>query len=266
MHSGRRILVLPNAWDAMSACIFARAGFPAIATTSAGVAAVLGYPDGEVISKAEMLQIARRIAATVDVPVTADIESAYAATSEGMAETVREAIGAGLAGVNIEDSKGEAGGAKRLADIAFQLEVIHAVREVAAQAGIPLVLNARTDGFLYGSGDVQSRLRETIRRANAYREAGADCLFPIAVKDADAIRQLVREINGPVNILAGPGLPSVSELQDMGVARVTFGSGLMRGTFPLIQHMAEELLASGTYNSFTQAEYTHIAVNEMLKR
>jgi 2-methylisocitrate lyase-like PEP mutase family enzyme len=179
---------------------------------------------------------------------------------------VREAIEAGLVGVNIEDSKGAAGAPKRLADLSFQVEVIHAVRETAVRTGIPLVLNARTDSFLYGSGDAQNRLREAIRRANAYREAGADCLFPIAVKDADAIRQLVREINGPVNILAGPGLPSVPELQEIGVARVTFGSGLMRGTFPLIQRMAEELLASGTYNSFTQAEYTHIAVNEMLRR
>jgi 2-methylisocitrate lyase-like PEP mutase family enzyme len=260
LHHGQEILVLPNAWDAISARIFAEAGFPAIATTSGGIASGLGYPDGERISREEMLRVTGRIAGSVSVPVTADLEGGYGGTPEEIAETIRRAMGVGLVGGNLEDSRGP--GEKKLRDVSLQVEIIKAIRETAAQAGIPFVLNARIDSFLYGDGGAAERLSEAIRRGKIYLEAGADCVFPIGVRDRETIVRLVQEISGPINILAGPGLPSIPELQNLKIARVSFGSGLMRGTFPLIRQIAEELRGSGTYHSFDQKEFTHVNVNQ----
>lgn len=263
LHQGPRLLILPNAWDAVSARLFEQAGFPAIATTSAGIAAVLGYPDGQRISRRQMLDMVGRIAAVVSVPVSADLEAGYGETPEAVAETIREAIAVGAVGANLEDGTGRTD--PPLADLAYQVEVIKAVRAVAAQAQVPFVLNARTDVHLRAVGEVAGRFAETVRRANAYRAAGADCLFVPGVKDREAIGQLVREIRGPVNILAGPGSPTLAELEQLGVARVTFGSGPMRATLPLVRRMAGELRA-GSYALFTQTEFTHAGVNQLFAR
>jgi 2-methylisocitrate lyase-like PEP mutase family enzyme len=196
--------------------------------------------------------------------VTADLEGGYGRTPEEIAETIRRAMAVGLAGGNLEDSRGP--GEKKLADVSLQVEMIKAVRESAARAGIPFVLNSRIDTFLHGEGTTSERLSEAIRRGNIYLEAGADCVFPIGVGDRETIVRLVQEISGPVNILTGPGLPSIPELQSLKVARVSFGSGLMRGTFPLIRQMAEELRGAGTYDSFDQKEFTHVNVNQRFEQ
>jgi len=260
LHRGPGILVLPNAWDCVSARLFEQAGFPAIATTSGGIAAVLGYPDGQRISGREMLDMVGRIAKTVSVPVTADLEAGYGSTAGEVAEFMREAMAAGIVGANLEDGRGHD---QPLVEIADQVAVIKAVRQVAAAIDLPFVLNARVDAYLHGTGDAASRFAQTVRRANAYRDAGADSLFVIGVRDRETIAQLVRAIHGPVNIMAGPGSPTVSELQELGVARVTCGTGLMRGTLPLVRRMAEELRGTGTYASFTQTEFTHAVVNQL---
>jgi 2-methylisocitrate lyase-like PEP mutase family enzyme len=264
LHQGPQILVLPNAWDALSARIFEQAGFSAIATTSGGIAAMLGYPDGQCIGCQQMLQIVERIAASVSVPVSADMEAGYGDTTEQVVETIREVLEAGAVGVNLEDGTGHA--KKPLADLAYQVEVIKAVRAVAATTNVPFVLNARTDVYLHAAEDEASRFKEAVRRANAYREAGADCLFIIGVRDRKTIACLVREIHGPVNIMAGSSSPAIPELQQLGVARVTFGSGLMRAALPVVRQIAQELLKSGTYTSFAQTEFTHAAVNQLFER
>jgi 2-methylisocitrate lyase-like PEP mutase family enzyme len=263
LHQGPKILVLPNAWDCVSARLFEQAGFSAIATTSGGIAAVLGYPDGQRISSQEMLAIVGRIAETVSAPVTADLEAGYGTTAEQVAETMRQAIAVGVVGANVEDG----GGADyRLVDLAYQVEVIKAIRAMAQSSGVPFVLNARTDVYLHGTGDDASRFKETVRRANAYREAGADCVFPIGLKDREIIARFVREINCPTNIMAGPGAPTIAELEQLGVTRVTFGTGLMRATLPLICQMARELHASGICDSLAQTEFTHAMVNQLFKK
>jgi len=261
MHRGPKILLLPNAWDVVSARIVEDAGFGAIATTSAGIAFTLGYPDGEKISRAEMMARVGRIARAVKVPVTADVEAGYGPRPEDAARTARELIEAGAVGMNLEDGMEDT--AQPLLELPLQLEKIRAVREAALKTGVLLVLNARTDVYLAKVGDPEKRYHEALRRLVAYRDAGADCVFLPGVTDAQTIERIVRDVKCPLNILAGPGAPTVPELQKLGVARVTLGSGPMRATLGLVRKMAAELKATGTYAALEGA-IPHAEVNRML--
>ena len=261
MHRSEKILVLPNAWDVASARILEEAGTAAIATTSAGVAFTLGYPDGQKISREEMIGAVARIAAKVKVPVTADVESGYGDRAKDAAQTAKAVIEAGAVGLNLEDVAG--GPQKQLADLLLQLEKITAVRETAQTLGVPLVLNARTDVYLLEVGKPESRHDEAIRRLAAFRDAGADCLFIPGLRDLETIARLVRELGHPVNILAGPGSPSIPELQKIGVARVSLGSSAMRATLGLASRIAQEVLSTGTYESLEGAP-SHAEVNRMM--
>jgi len=264
MHNGPQPLVLPNAWDVASARIFEQAGYRAIATTSAGIAASLGYPDGQRVSRGAMIEVVERIARGVEVPVTADMEAGYGATVEDVAGTARAVIAAGAIGMNLEDATGQAD--SPLADVSVQVEKIRAIRQVAASKGVELVLNARTDVYLLGLGDPEYRFGEAVRRLNAYREAGADCLFVPGVSDATTIGQLVGAIHGPVNVLAGRGTPSVAELARLGVARVSVGSGPMRATLALLRRIAHELAEQGTYTAFADSALPYDEVNRLFER
>jgi 2-methylisocitrate lyase-like PEP mutase family enzyme len=261
MHRGPGILRLPNAWDVASARVFEEAGFGAIASTSAGVAFSLGYPDGQKISRAEMLARVARIAKSVKVPVTADVEAGYGMGPEDAARTAREVIEAGAVGMNLEDATND--DAHPLLDLSLQLERIHAVREAALKTGILLVLNARTDVYLLKVGEPGKRYEEALQRLVAFRDAGADCVFLPGVADAETIGRMVRDVKCPVNILAGPGSPSVPELEKLGVARVSVGSGAMRATLGLVKRIAEELKGSGTYAGL-EGGIPYADVNRML--
>lgn len=263
LHRGPNILVLPNAWDCASARLFEQAGFPAVATTSGGIAATLGYPDGQRIRPGEMLLIAGRIAESVSVPVTADLEAGYGRTIAEVVEFFRQAIAAGVVGANLEDGRGAG---RPLVEINYQTDLIKALREIAATAGVPLVLNARVDVFLHGVGDAAARFPQAVERARAYCEAGADGIFPIGLKDREIIARFVREVSCPVNIMAGPGAPAISELADLGVRRVTFGSGLMRATLPCVHRLATELRASGHSELLAQTAFTHAVVNGLFQK
>jgi 2-methylisocitrate lyase-like PEP mutase family enzyme len=262
MHDRSQLLVLPNAWDVASARIFEAAGFAAIATTSAGIAAALGYPDGEQISREEMAVVVRRIAQRVAVPVTADMEAGYGAKPEAVALTVRAVLAAGAVGMNLEDSTGNKD--HPLFDPRLQVERIQAARQAADAARIPLVLNARTDVYLLSVGAEADRFDETVRRANSYREAGADCLFVPGVRDAATIAALAGAIAGPLNVLAGPGTPPVAELARLGVARLSLGSGPMRAALTITRRIAEELRGPGTYSLFTRDTLSHAEVNQLM--
>jgi 2-methylisocitrate lyase-like PEP mutase family enzyme len=243
LHQGPGMLVLVNAWDAASACIFEKAGCTAIATSSAGVAASLGFADAD-IPVALMLEAVARIASAVSLPVSADMEAGFGDTAGKVAETAKAVMDAGGIGMNLEDAAG---------DPALHVEKVQAVRRAADAAGIPLVINARTDVYLRQLGDPAGRFDEAVRRANAYRKAGADCLFVPGVRDAATIGRLTAAIDGPVNILAVPGAPPIAELQRLGVRRVSVGSGAMRATLALAARIARELLDHGTYVSFSDA-------------
>ena len=251
MHRGQKILLLPNAWDVASARVFQEAGIGAIATTSAGIAFSLGYPDGEKISREEMLMVVARIAAAVKVPVSADVEAGYGNRPEDAVTTARGVIDAGAVGVNLEDRTN--GARHSLTDLALQLEKIVAVRETATAMDVPIVLNARTDVYLLEVGPAERRYDEAQRRLAAFRDAGADCLFAPGVRDQETIGRLVRELRCPVNILAGPGSPTIAELEKLGVARVSLGSGAMRAALGLARRIAEELKSTGTYRGLEGA-------------
>jgi 2-methylisocitrate lyase-like PEP mutase family enzyme len=263
LHTGPEILVLPNVWDVASARIVEEAGFKAIATSSAGVAFSLGYPDGEVIPREEMIAAIARIAKAVKVPVTADVEAGYGDTPEDAARTARMVIDAGAVGMNLEDVASNS--APALVDLPLQLEKIHAIREVASRVRVPLVLNARTDMYLLQIGDPAKRYDETVRRLSAYRDAGADCVFAPGLRDVPTIGRLVADLQCPVNILAGPGSPSVPELFKLGVARVSLGSGPMRAAFGHLRRIAEELKNFGTYSALEGAP-SHAEMNSLMGR
>jgi len=244
-------LLLPNSWDAASTIIYEEAGFEAVGTSSAGIAASLGVPDGEVLSRADMLAVVERIAGSVDIPVSADIEAGYGDSPREVAETVRLTIEAGAVGVNLEDGTDDP--AQPLIDVDEHAARLRAAREVADKAGIPLVINGRTDVFWREVGDESHRVEAAIERANAYAAAGSDCLFVPGVTDLSAISELAAGIDGPVNILGGPGAPPIAELDNAGVARVSIGSGPMRATLGFLREISDELLTGGTYDRMANA-------------
>ena len=220
-HAGPRMLVLPNAWDVVSARVIEEAGFPAIATSSAGVAWALGFPDGERISRGEMLAVVRRIATSVRIPVSADVEGGYGATPEAAAETARGVIAAGAIGLNLEDGTNEG----LLLDLSLQVARIRAVREAGGAARVPLVINARTDAFEVKQWSPAERF------------------------DADTIGRLAREITGPLNVIAGPPAPPLGELERLGVRRASLGPRVVQATLGLIRRIAVELRDHGSYDA-----------------
>jgi 2-methylisocitrate lyase-like PEP mutase family enzyme len=245
LHQGPRALLLPNIWDVVSARLVEQAGFPAIATSSAAVAWVLGCPDGERISREEMAAVVARIARSVAVPVTADMEAGYGLRPEDVAATAKSVIAAGAVGMNLEDAVSPT----ELIDQALQVERIRAACEAAQSAGVPIVVNARTDVFLKQIGEPETRVAHTVRRLNAYREAGAASLFAPGVRDPATIGVLAREVGGPLNILAGAGAPSIAELERLGVRRVSLGASVMRAALGAVRRVAEELRDAGTFTA-----------------
>lgn len=263
MHYDPPLLVLPNAWDAVTARLFVQAGARAIATTSAGVAATLGYADGQNVPSELMMQAIARIANAVSVPVTADIESGYADSPKELGESMRAVINAGAIGVNLEDATGDS--SQPLFALEEQIERIRAAREAADNINVPVVINARTDVYLEKVGEPATRFAETVRRLNAYHQAGADCLFVPGVTDMPMLTQLVQSVAGPLNVLAGPGMPPVADLQRIGIARLSVGSAIMRATLALARDAADELLQKGTYNIFLDRNIPYNEVNELMK-
>lgn len=253
LHTSGKILVLPNAWDVASAVLFQNAGFQALGTTSAGVAAVFGYRDGQHISRDLMLDMVRRIVKKVSIPVTADVEAGYG----DPLQTAVALMEAGAVGINLEDTVAE--DPTSLADLSRQTELI---RQIHSRTN--LVINARTDVFLAEVGEPATRLDLTIKRLNAFREAGADCLFAPGVRNAETIGKLAAAANGPLNILATAGAPPVPELQKLGVARVSIGSGAMRATLGLTQRIATELKTRGTYHAMTEGAIPYAELQQML--
>ncbi|MPZ79316.1 MAG: isocitrate lyase/phosphoenolpyruvate mutase family protein [Actinophytocola sp.] len=238
LHTGS-VLVLPNAWDVASARLIERAGAKAVATTSAGVAWSLGAPDGDQLTRDRAVDLVARVVAGARVPVTADIESGFGATAAEVGDTVRAVADAGAAGVNIED-----GVYPGLRDLAEQTERIAAARAAAA-----LFVNARIDTYLFGVGEEAGRLAETVARARAYLDAGADGVFVPGVADPEIIAALVSQIPAPLNVLVGPGSPPVAELAGLGVARVSAGSSIALAAYSLATRCAEEMLTGGTYHA-----------------
>ncbi len=247
------ILVMPGAYDVLSALLFEQLGFHAIQGTSGGIAAVLGYPDGEVISRKRTVEITGQIAAAVSVPVNADGERGYGDAGE-IGETVRALVAAGIAGMNLEDgAAAKKNEPRHLVDVAAQLEKIAAVISAKRTLKSDFFLNARVDSFLVLSDDPRRALDEGIRRGNLYAEVGADCIFFLHIEERETIARLVKEVKAPVSILAGIKAPSVRELQDLGVARVSYGAAFTRAAITAVKRLAVEIRDSGTITALKDA-------------
>lgn len=251
MHRGPALLLLPNAWDAMSARICASAGFAAIATTSGGVSWALGYADGEAAPWDEVVAATRRIVRAAAVPVTADIEAGFGDTPEAVGKSVAEIIAAGAVGVNLED--GTPRGPVPIRPIAEAAERIRAAREAARAAGVAIVINARTDLYLRNIGEPAARFDETVARGKAYLAAGADCVYPIGLRDPETMGRLVKALAAPINVNVRKGSPSVAELEALGVARASTASQIALMAAAATREAARQLKASGRFDALDPA-------------
>lgn len=260
LHS-EKPLILPNAWDAASARVIEAAGAPAIATTSAGVSWSFGRADGQKLRREEMLQVIGNIVESVRVPVSADMESGYGdGSGKDVADTVQALISMGVAGINIEDSPGPNG--QVLLAPEEQAERIRMARQAVTSVGGDLLINVRTDLYLYAVGDVKTRFSAAVERARLYRRAGADCVFVPGVIDISTIVELVRAIEGPLNIMAMPGAPSAKQLGEIGVARVSVGPWIAQAALTVAQRAARELVREGTYKAL-EASLPYADLNAM---
>ena len=255
LHHNAQMLVLPNIWDPLGASLLQSLGYPAVATASASIAFSNGYNDGEHIPFNELLKVLQRIANSVNIPVSADFESGYAADNATLESNIKQLIQAGIIGINIEDTNKQTG---QLLSIEEQCEKIKLIRKTADEMNVPLFINARTDVYLKAKPGVtaEQKFDETLKRGQAYIAAGGDCFFPVFMKEKLYIEKLVTALNAPVNIIAVPGVPDLKTLKEIGVARVSIGPGLLKQAMQAMKELAQNLqkyegLDEVTSNPFT---------------
>ena len=261
LHHQKEILVLPNAWDVPSARVFENAGFPAVATSSAGVMVSLGYEDGEDISKEEFLSATRRIARVLSIPLSADIVAGFGETPEEVGEFARQVIEAGAIGVNIEDFSH---GTKKLVSLELQLQKIKTVRKQADLLGIPVVINARTDALRYAERDAEAKLGEAIARAVAFKEAGVDCVYPMGLAERDSISRFVKALDFfPVNIMIRKGIPRIEDLENLGVKRLSFGPAASYAVMGFLKRVSKELLEKRDFTGLVDGAISFDELNSL---
>jgi len=254
------MLILPNAWDVPSARIFENEGFPAVATSSAGLMVSLGYPDGEVIDRDELVSAVRRIGRVLSVPLSVDVVAGFGRTTKEVLVTVKAILKAGGVGINIEDF---AHATKKLYPIEREVENVKAIRKLGSSVGIPVVINARTDALRFGPGDEEAKFQEAVRRAIAYRDAGADCVYPMGLNEAAPIGRFVKELDFPTNVMVRKGLPTVVELERLGVARVSFGPSASYAAMGLLKRASREVLERGTYQNLVEGAISFDELNSL---
>src|SRR5258707_9886917 len=257
------ILVMPGAYDVLSALLFEKMGFKAIQGTSGGIALALVYTDGGVMSGETFIEVGGSCGTAVTIPFNADGERGYG-DEAGVGDTVRALVARGVAGMNLED--GAAKGKGGLVELSQQLRKIKTVMDAKRELRSEFFLNARVDAFHVTPDDPKKALDEAIRRGNAYAEAGGDCIFYLFLHSAEIIGRIAKEVKAPISILAGPQSPSVSELQDLGVARVSYGSGFTKAAITGARRLAQEILEKGTCNLLKDGVQTPEIVALVAKR
>ncbi|MBI3860167.1 MAG: isocitrate lyase/phosphoenolpyruvate mutase family protein [Thaumarchaeota archaeon] len=262
LHHGG-ILILPNAWDIPSARLFEDEGFPAVATSSAAMMVSLGYPDGEVIPRAEYFGAVGKISEKLSVPLTVDAAAGFGRTPEEVAQTARGVVGAGAVGLNIEDFDPET---KKLFRADDQAEKIRQIRKTGEELGVPLVINARTDALRFASGNDRAKFDEAVSRATLYGDAGADCVYPMGLVEPDSIDAFVKAVRFPTNVMVRKGLPPIKELQQMGVARVSFGPYASYAAIGLLKRISREVRSKGTYTAMVDDAITFDELNALAVR
>lgn len=249
LHHTGSILLLPNAWDVMTARLFASRGFPAVATTSGGIAWARGYADGEAMPLDLVYTTTYRMAEGISCPLTVDFEGGYAEDLRELRENVQNIIRAGAAGINLEDSIGSS---HQLREISAAAERIRTARSAGELLGIPLVINARIDVWLAGFGnDDNARFEETVARARAYLDAGADCVYPILLSDIGILTRLVQSLQCPINVNASPHLPSLDELNRIGIARVSTATSLTVHAWDATLQALEQIRTTGSFDALS---------------
>jgi 2-methylisocitrate lyase-like PEP mutase family enzyme len=284
LHHAATPVILINAWDAASAAMIAHCGLPAVASSSAALANAMGFPDGQHLPWPQMLDAVKRIVQAVNVPVTADIESGFAANSQELEATIAQIIGVGAVGVNLEDAQPGQDARGPLFPLAEQIERIKTTRRAAAAQKIHLVINARTDAYWQAGISPEEALRNTLKRGKAYMAAGADCIFVPGLRNPEHIKSLIDHLrtihpdmnphanphavnsHTPVNILAGPDVPSIPELTRLGVKRVSYGSGPHRAAMGLLRRMATEASSAGTYTALTEGAVPYAEINGLFRK
>jgi len=254
LHHSGKLLILPNIWDSLGARLLESLQYPAIATASASIAYSHGFQDGENLPLAQLLPLLTTIAQSSNLPVTADIESGYAANNHQLEENIKAFIATGIVGINIEDTDKDT---QQLYPITHQCERIQTIRKVADELGVPLFINARTDVFIHSSHEsIETKLNEAINRGLAYKQAGADGIFPIALRQQAAIETLVKELQLPINLLALPGIPDLDTLKKIGVTRVSLGPGFLKIAIQAMKKLAESLKNEEGLNAIIENEIT----------
>jgi len=261
LHHTGKLLILPNIWDCLGAMLLEDLSYPAIASASASVAFTNGYDDGENIPFDALLTLLRKIVKSVDIPVTADIESGYAENDNQLQENIKQVIDTGVVGINIEDTDKKT---NTLLPIEIQCNRIKVIKKISEEKNVPLFINARTDVYVRGKNfdTPESKLEETIKRGMAYKSAGADSFFPIVVQRSDDIKTIVEQVQMPVNIVIVPGLPSLNILNEMGVARVSLGPSFLKIAIKAMKDLAMKLQSYEGLSDITENEIT----SEFLKR
>jgi len=263
MHKSNKIVVLPNAWDAGGAVIFEKEGFEAIGTTSAGISYSLGYSDGEFISIDDVLDTTKKIQKRISVPLSVDIERGYANTNEEIVKNIKAVINEGAVGINIEDGISDT---KELSSLETQCELIKDIVKLKKELDIDFFVNARTDAFWLEIGDNKEELlSQSIKRANAYLKAGADCAFVPGALLVSDIEILVQHINGPLNIIATPASPNIKELEKLGVARVSLGSGVVRASLAVIKSISAQVKEQGTFDNMYKTTIAYDKANYLFR-
>ena len=264
LHHNGHLLVLPNIWNPLGAALLQDIGYAAVATASASIAYTNGYDDGEHIPFNDVLKSLQQIVSSVAIPVTADIESGYTANNNQLKDHIKKLISTGIAGINFEDSHKQNG---QLLSIEEQSEKIKLIKNTAAETGVPLFINARTDVYIKAdkAQPAEEKFNEALKRGKAYIAAGADCFFPILMKEKQDIQNLVAALKAPVNILAVPGVPDLKTLHHIGVARVSLGPGFLKVAIRALKEIALRLknyegLENVTSNAVT-SDYLKTLIN-----
>jgi 2-methylisocitrate lyase-like PEP mutase family enzyme len=255
LHHSGKMLILANIWDPLGALLIESLGYPAIATASAAIAYANGYNDREKMPFDDLLALLKKIAKSVDLPVTADIESGYAKTDYELADNIKLLIDAGIVGINIEDTDHIT---NVLRTVESQCSRIKVIRKTSEEMGIPIFINARTDIFLHEKNfDTEEvKINEIIRRGLAYKEAGADGFFPIMLRSEKDIQDVITRVKLPLNIITMPGIPDLKTLNSLGVARVSLGPSLLKISIRAIKELAEQLKNYDGLSSITGNEIT----------
>lgn len=264
LHHEHAILVLPNVWDALGARILEELGYKAVATASASIALANGYQDGENIPFDDLLSILKTIVMSVNIPVTADVESGYAKNNQQLKDNIKRLIDTGIAGINFEDGRHDE---QKLFTKEEQSEKINVIKRTASEMGSALFINARTDVFIKENNlSNEEKVAEAIVRGKAYKDAGADCLYPIFLKEKESLVTIMNEVSLPINILMVPGIPDFPTLKEIGLARISLGPGFLKYAISSMKNIAQKLLNFEGMEDITANPVTTDYLNKLISK